>query len=380
MYPPTMNHNQQDQQGLYTLHNIAEQADNPDIDPRIVVEHLQATMATVDALQQQMAAMSEAAKNSSSPNSISEALQVLAEGRAQQEEYHRQFGEILATLSLRSPNIPVPNALTTKFKGDPNGMSLFQFMSQLSTVFKRHPRSFGNDVDKINLALQSLDGTPAEFFAPYVIGRAEDVEGFLSNWSSFTNILNDLYGNHLHADDVNNRLIRLRQTGTVSEYIAKFQPLASQSGWNETALLARFKDGLSSDVKTLLTAQMHNLKTLREAQAAASTAYLNHASRVRDQRFGHRNQNSSNHWVRRPTSTTATTSAAASTSSDMDLDAVRVKHITAEEKQRRRDNKLCLYCGGKNHFAGDCPIKKARLAAISFESDPNDFDSENESA
>ena len=79
-------------------------------------------------------------------------------------------------------------------------MSLFQFMSQLSTVFKRHPRSFQNDVDKINLDLQSLDGTPAEFFAPYVIGRAEDVEGFLSNWSSFTNILNDLSGNHLHVD------------------------------------------------------------------------------------------------------------------------------------------------------------------------------------
>jgi hypothetical protein len=238
-----MAHNQHDQQGMYTLHNIAEQAENPDIDVRVVLQHLQSTMANVDALQQQMAAVNEAARNAPSA-SFTEALQVLAESRADQQEYHRQFSEIIATLAQRTPNIPVPNALTTKFKGEPNGMSLFQFMSQLSTVFKRHPRSFVTDVDKINLALQSMDGTPAEYFAPYVIGRAEDTQGFLSSWLSFTDILNDLYGNHLHVDDVNNRLIRLRQNGTVSEYIAKFQPLASQSGWNEAALLARFKDGL----------------------------------------------------------------------------------------------------------------------------------------
>ncbi|KAF9571047.1 hypothetical protein EC968_001081 [Mortierella alpina] len=43
----------------------------------------------------------------------------------------------------------------------------------------------------------------------------------------------------------------------------------------------------------------------------------------------------------------------------MDLDSVKVKHITAEEKQRRREKNLCLYCGGSNHFAGDCPVKKS---------------------
>ena len=242
-------------------------------------------------------------------------------------------------------------------------------------MFSRHPRSFGSDAEKINFALQSMDGTPAEFFALYVIGQAVDTQGFLTTWKSFTKILNDLYGNHLHTDDVNNRLIRLRQTGTVSEYIAKFQPLASQSGWNDVALLARFKDGLSSDVKSLLTAKMHILTTLRDTQAAASTAYQNQASRARDQRFGNRTQSSANSWPRRHPATAVTTAAATSSSSDMDLDTVRIKHITAEEKQRRRDNKLCLYCGGKNHFAGDCPIKKARLAAVSIDSD-----SENESA
>jgi hypothetical protein len=256
-----MDHNQHDQQGIYTLHHVAEQAENPDVDPQVVLQHLQSTMHNVEVMQQQIAAMAEATSNTTPSSSLQETLQALAENQIRQQEYQLQVQDILAQLAQRGPNVPIPNALTTKFKGDPNGMSLNQFMSQLNTVFSRHPKSFKTDIDKINLALQSLDGTPAEFFAPYVIGSAQDTAGYLSSWSTFTSLLNDLYGNHLHADDVNNRLIRLRQTGTISEYIAKFQPLASQSGWNEVALLARFKDGLSSDVKSLLTAQMHNLKS-----------------------------------------------------------------------------------------------------------------------
>jgi hypothetical protein len=57
----------------------------------------------------------------------------------------------------------------------------------------------------------------------------------------------------------------------------------------------------------------------------------------------------------------------------MDLDAMRFKKLTPAEKQHRRDNGLCLYCGGDDHFASACPKKTTRLAAVSF-------DSENESA
>lgn len=55
-----------------------------------------------------------------------------------------------------------------------------------------------------------------------------------------------------------------------------------------------------------------------------------------------------------------------------DKDAVRVRKISTEEKQRRREQNLCLY-GGKNHFASDCPIKKTQLAVVTM-------DSENKSA
>jgi len=74
----TMDQNQHNQQGLYTLHHIAEQAGNPEIDPQVVLQHLQSTMHNVDILQQQMAAMVAAPTSSSTPVAIEETLQTLA--------------------------------------------------------------------------------------------------------------------------------------------------------------------------------------------------------------------------------------------------------------------------------------------------------------
>ncbi|KAG0245970.1 hypothetical protein BG011_002625, partial [Mortierella polycephala] len=46
------------------------------------------------------------------------------------------------------------------------------------------------------------------------------------------------------------------------------------------------------------------------------------------------------------------------------VDALRAKRLTPEEKQRRRDLGLCLYCGGKDHFANVCPAKNTVQASV----------------
>ncbi|KAF9176080.1 hypothetical protein BGZ50_001886, partial [Haplosporangium sp. Z 11] len=48
----------------------------------------------------------------------------------------------------------------------------------------------------------------------------------------------------------------------------------------------------------------------------------------------------------------------------MEVDALRAKRLTPEEKQRRRDLGLCLYCGGKDHFANACPAKTTVQASV----------------
>ena len=50
----------------------------------------------------------------------------------------------------------------------------------------------------------------------------------------------------------------------------------------------------------------------------------------------------------------------------MQIDASRIKKLTPEEKECRRREDLCMYCGGKGHRAHNCPTKVASLKSYKF--------------
>jgi hypothetical protein len=173
----------------------------------------------------------------------------------------------------RSTNGPAP--LSPKFKGE-DDFPLDEFEAKLNAAFDRFKNAIISDRDKVNYAYSSMEGPPAQFFAPVFNGRAPDEDGVLDSYSQFLSVLDSIYGDQLSLDDINHKLGRLRQHSfTMAEYISKFRNLSARAGWNEAANLARFKDGLSDEVKALLASQWHNLRTLHDAQAAASSAYQN---------------------------------------------------------------------------------------------------------
>ena len=61
----------------------------------------------------------------------------------------------------------------------------------------------------------------------------------------------------------------------------------------------------------------------------------------------------------------------------MQIDATHYKRLIQEEKQRRRQEGLCLYCGKPNHQAKDCTTKsngyKAR-SMMTMEGDSENMD------
>jgi hypothetical protein len=382
------------EQELFTLRALAEQAQNPNSDVQQIMHHLHANMEAMNLLQQQFGSLQATvqeqanvqsqAQAQSSPapiTTLTVAIETLAtrhlEHQQMQQNYQASLQQVLDRLAQRSatgPRPAIPQPLSSKFKGNDEEPSFAEFKSKLNTTFARFPDALRTDRDKINYALQSMEGDASLYFAPYVNGEIEDQEGFLTSYDVFLDILEDMYGDQHHVDEINYKLNRLRQTGTMVDYITKFRTVSARSGWNEAALLSRFKDGLSDDIKNILTPQWHTLTTLRQVQSAATTAYQNMQAQHRF-RPRHNHSKPQQHFQRRTQTTPAASLSAPSSSSPsaMELDALKVKHITAEEKQRRRDNGLCLYCGGDNHFASACPAKKARLAAVTV-------DPENESA
>ena len=55
----------------------------------------------------------------------------------------------------------------------------------------------------------------------------------------------------------------------------------------------------------------------------------------------------------------------------MEVDAMRRGPLSAEEKDRRRRNNLCMYCGAGEHFANNCPNKSTRAKAKDQKANPS---------
>lgn len=343
------------------------------LDPVQLFQHYQQSMQVVHDLQQQVQGLRTQLQQQADANApilaLRTALETLVASNQEQQNLQRSFQDnvhdVLNRINPRTNTYtsrpPVPLPFTRKFtsSGEP---TFAEFRAQLKTMFARFPESLDTDADKINYTIQCMEGAPAQFFAPFVNEEIQDEDGYLETFERFMQILDDLYGDHHYIDEINTRLARLRQTGTMAEYITQFKSLGARARWNDAALLARFKDGLSDEVKILLTSQWHHMTSVSEAQSLASAAYQNFLAQrrlhVKLSRPSNQNQNQS----RRPPAPAP--SAPTSPSTAMEIDAVRTCRLTPQEKQRRRDNGLCLYCGGENHFADNCPVKRARLAII----------------
>jgi hypothetical protein len=266
----------------------------------------------------------------------------------------------------------VPSPLNTKFTGVDKDLSFSDFKAKLANAFARFPESLSTDHDKVHYALNSMDTPAFSYFSPYLSGEVVDSDSILNNYSNFLSTLERLYGNKNKTHSIESKLSNLRQTGSVTEYITEFQKLSAQVQWNDAALTARFKEGLSNNVKRGLISCWDTLTTLADTQAKALIAYQNqeHLHRTLNT---HTPQRRPQPYPRPPATSTSSTTGP----TPMDLDQVRSKKLTREQKDYRRQNGLCLYCGESGHFADKCPKKSNQLAQINFSFDT---DSGNDSA
>ncbi|KAF9993485.1 hypothetical protein BGZ80_008131, partial [Entomortierella chlamydospora] len=201
-------------------------------------------------------------------------------------------------------------------------MSLTDFKAKLHNAFARFPESLSTHHEKVHYALGSIDSPAFSYFSPLLSGEITDTEGILTNYDVFMEVLERLYGNKNKTHTIESKLSNLRQTGSVSEYITEFQKLSAQVRWNDAALTARFKEGLSPSVKRGLINCWDTLTTLANTQVKALNAYnnLEHMNRT----LG----NQSNPRRPQPYHRPNTSTAAPSGPTPMELDQVRSKKLS----------------------------------------------------
>ena len=184
------------------------------------------------------------------------------------------------------------------------------------------------------------------------------------------------------------------------KYNIKFNRLASQLvEWGDSALRAQYYRGLPDRIKDEIM-RMDYIETLEGTRTAAHKVDARHWGREKEKRrdnkssdkgksssssdkkdkssnqssgtssgsSGNRSNQTNKSQAQNRSSSTTTTTQTTQTSSTSRPPLAYAKSlgpdgkITQAEKDRRRKEGLCMYCGGKGHIAADCK-KKAGAAS-----------------
>ncbi|KAF9397939.1 hypothetical protein BGZ76_008259, partial [Entomortierella beljakovae] len=70
--------------------------------------------------------------------------------------------------------------LANKYKGNDDELTFPKFKTKLQTMFARFPDALKTDHDQIQFALQSMEGTPFKYFAPYANSNIVDDIGIVT--------------------------------------------------------------------------------------------------------------------------------------------------------------------------------------------------------
>ncbi len=241
--------------------------------------------------------------------------------------------------SQSEPRLPVPASYT----GEPDYCRAF--LTRCSMHFSLQPRTFSSERTKVAFVLTLLTGRAALW------GTAvwENQDPCCASFQDLSAEMRRVFDRAASGREAARRLADLRQgERTVSDFSIEFRTLAAESQWNEEAQWDMFLHGLADRVQKEIYAMdlptsLNDLVALALRVDTRLSRMGRHAQPNRptrgaeDQWFGGRD----------------------TVNPVYDHEPMQVgrARLSREEKERRRSQGLCMYCGGEGHLAYVCPLK-----------------------
>jgi len=250
------------------------------------------------------------------------------------EELQRRLEELQRRRDPAPPDAPRSDAVKarnpTPFSGrDP--AQLHNFLMQASMVFQTNPSQFNTERAKIVYLASYLDG-PALSWAGALLSMT-DPPPLANDYALFAKALEKNFG--VPAPIAAEQLRQLQQTGTVYQYSMEFRSLASRVPWENASLVSQFYSGLAYPIKAELIRT--ELPEALEEMIASAIAIDN----IQQQR----------RVLLNPTAPLQNDRSRAATV------ASPGQRLTEQQRDFRRKNNLCLYCGTAGHFLRSCPAR-----------------------
>ncbi|KAG1956955.1 retrotransposable element [Pimephales promelas] len=251
--------------------------------------------------------------------------------------------------SQSEPRLPVPEA----YSGEPSYCRAF--LTQCSMHFALQPRTFYNEQTKVAFVLTLLTGRAALW------GTAvwENQNPCCSSFQDLSDEMKKVFDRSVSGREAARTLAELRQgRRSVSEFSIEFRTLAAECGWNEEAQWDMFLHGLADHVQNEIYAldlptSLNGLIDLALRVDARLSRVERRTTSTRT--FGEMDvQRSSGRDVVSPVN-------------DHEPMQVGRARLSREERERRRSQGLCLYCGGTGHYAYNCPEEAGDLPNVPAE-------------
>ncbi|OMH78677.1 Retrotransposon-derived protein PEG10 [Zancudomyces culisetae] len=237
---------------------------------------------------------------------------------------------------------------------------LRNFISQVNLVIEAQPSRFPSDKQKVVFVSTFLRGAAFSWLQPYLESRTP--VPMLTDFELFTEELHRVFGNPHQASTAERQLRRLRQTNSAVNYATDFRRLSTLTNWNDSALCSQYYEGLKDEVKDQLARfdRAENLNELIDLSIKVDNRlFERQLERTHRSRFA----------FNQPTIPRSDpTSPHQPHTQPMEIDGTSTRRppITPEERQRRRDNNLCLYCGNPDHIIAICPRRPQNRSTITL--------------
>ncbi|MGL4250315.1 MAG: DUF4939 domain-containing protein, partial [Aeromonas sp.] len=234
------------------------------------------------------------------------------------------------------------------YSGEP--LQCRSFLTQCEVVFSLQPSTFAEDRSRVAYVISLLAGRARQWATA---GWETEVD-WIQRFTLFKEEMLRVFDRSAQGTEVSRLLSSLHQgRGSVTDFAIEFCTLATTSGWNEPALHARFLEGLNAEV--------HDEIYSREIPAGLDdlmSLALRIERRLEDRRHARRMEGSllaSTHAISPPVSPAPAVLPVKT--ERMQQGGLR---ITAQERQRRIQDRLCMYCAAAGHFVANCPVKGQR--------------------
>ncbi|KAJ7998708.1 hypothetical protein DPEC_G00207680 [Dallia pectoralis] len=267
----------------------------------------------------------------------------------QQEQRMEEMLELLQAGVAEAPSTSVvvprpspPISLPTKYDGKPGGCQ--GFLLQVALYISQHRTLFPDERSKVDFNISLLTGRALEWATALWSANVPE----LNSEAQYNRLFREVFDHSVSGRNVGDLLCDLSQgTRTVADYALEFRTLAAGSGWSESGLLTIYRRGLRKDVRAELACR---------GDISELNRYINISIAI---------DNLLLEGKEKPTRTATYESAArGSTTRDSPADEpmqLGRLPLTALERQQRRRDGLCLYCGRSGRFIRQCPVRPSRV-------------------